>query len=149
MVRNASELKEFRKGHDYKLIPEGPAGCLPKVIPSDVIPSFAYGRKSRPSTPIASVVGGHYSAEQEEALARQYEDIDEERERQSRTIVRMTKGTKERIHNARSAKAEAQRQATEGPKEPFKLSKFKKVESRMKKTNAMPTLPPEPMDASM
>merc|ERR1712039_421382 len=99
--KTAKELGTFRQGKDFKLVDAGAQGALPKVIPSDVIPSFAYGRKSRPSTPIASVVGGHYSAEQEEALARQYEDIDEERERQSRTIVRMTKGTKERIHNAR------------------------------------------------
>ena len=37
-----------------------------EVIPSDVIPSFAYGRKSRPSTPIASVIGSQYSLEYED-----------------------------------------------------------------------------------
>ena len=102
--RNARDLAEFRKVTDIKLVPPGPLGVLPKVIPSDVIPSctwpacclrsaidrngmtdfarkgqgeclfcpkwnnwnscpalpclhgrFAYGSKSRPSTPITHV----------------------------------------------------------------------------------------------
>merc|ERR1719163_489685 len=60
-VPNAVELARFKSTRDVKL------------IPSDVIPSFAYGRKSRPSTPINAVVGYQYSAEYEEALANGYE----------------------------------------------------------------------------
>lgn len=57
-ARNAKDLADFRKHTDIKLVPPGPMGVLPKVIPSDVIPSFAYGNKSRPSTPITHVVPG-------------------------------------------------------------------------------------------
>ena len=39
--RNAKDLAEFRKHTDIKLVPPGPMGVLPKVIPSDVIPSCA------------------------------------------------------------------------------------------------------------
>ncbi|CAL1133693.1 unnamed protein product [Cladocopium goreaui] len=66
-VRNARDLAEFRKHTDIKLVPPGPMGVLPKVIPSDVIPSFAYGSKSRPSTPITHVIGNQYATESEEA----------------------------------------------------------------------------------
>merc|ERR1712232_1409939 len=72
-ITNAKDLKEFKSQTDVKLLPPGASGPPPKVIPSDVIPSFAYGRKSRPSTPIASVVGGHYAAEHEEAIELAYQ----------------------------------------------------------------------------
>lgn len=127
-VGNAKDLAAYRKTKDVKLIPTGPAGSMPKVIPSDVIPSFAYGRKSRPSTPIASVVGNHYAAEYEEALSASYEnylaasDMPNGKHR-----IKLTKGTNVRIHNARVARA------TEGePVRPlFKMTKFSKVPSRV------------------
>merc|ERR1712046_166760 len=62
-VTNSRQLTQFRRENDVKLIPQGPTGALPKVIPSDVIPSFAYGRKCRPSTPITYVVGNQYATE--------------------------------------------------------------------------------------
>jgi len=147
--KTATDLKQFREGNDFKLVPSGSQGALPKVIPSDVIPSFAYGRKSRPSTPIASVVGGHYAAEQEEALELSYQAHYERQEMESKQIVRMTGASKARISLARSSRVEAQRRIDEGPKEPFKLSKFKKVKSRMNNSNSMPILAPDPMDVSM
>merc|ERR1719382_1462319 len=130
MVRNASELKEFRKGHDYKLIPEGPAGCLPKVIPSDVIPSFAYGRKSRPSTPIGAVVGGHYAAEQEEMLQFAYKKHQEEKDMPNgRRVIKLTKASKAQIANARSARA---LENSDAPKKaPFTMSKFKNIPGKL------------------
>ena len=41
-LRNARDLSEFRRFNDIKLVPPGPVGVLPKVIPSDVIPSSAW-----------------------------------------------------------------------------------------------------------
>lgn len=142
-VANARQLVEFRKSNDIKLIPQGPAGCLPKVIPSDVIPSFAYGRKSRPSTPIASVVGGHYASEYEEALDSQYRKYADEADMPNgKRRIKLTKATTDRIMQARSRRSLGEAMEI---KEPFKLTKFKKVPSRLqlpalRKTCSMPNL---------
>lgn len=147
-VKTAKELAEFRGSVDMKITHSGSQGALPKVIPSDVIPSFAYGRKSRPSTPIASVVGGHYAAEHEEAIDLSYKALAAQKEVESKCIVKMTKASKANINQARGRKAEAQRCAEEGPKEVFKLSKFKKVQSRLGQSNSMPILAPEGRDSN-
>eukprot|EP00933_Yihiella_yeosuensis_P039585 TRINITY_DN3365_c0_g1_i2.p1 TRINITY_DN3365_c0_g1~~TRINITY_DN3365_c0_g1_i2.p1 ORF type:complete len:274 (+),score=54.77 TRINITY_DN3365_c0_g1_i2:98-823(+) len=126
-VTNAAHLAQWRStGVDIKLIPPAPAGCVPKVIPSDVIKSFAYGQKSRPSTPIHHVLGGQYAVESEEALEHQYRMLEEEQAYCAKTRIKLTKGAKDRINFARSM-----RNTVEVPKEPFKLSKFKKVSSRL------------------
>merc|ERR1719240_561443 len=49
------------------------SGPPPKVIPSDVVPAFTYGKKTRPSTPIASVVSYQFSSEFEEDIGIAYE----------------------------------------------------------------------------
>merc|ERR1712048_245745 len=117
-------------GNDVRLIEKGPAGPLPKVIPSDVIPSFAYGRKSRPSTPIASVVGYQYAAEYEEALDMNYQRYDVMRQQTcGKHRVRLTKASTSRIQGAREK--ENSFAADTPPPELFKLTKFKKVPSRL------------------
>merc|ERR1712048_1303950 len=117
-------------GNDVRLIDKGPAGPLPKVIPSDVIPSFAYGRKSRPSTWVASVVGYQYAAEYEEALDLNYQKYDAMRSQTGgKHRVRLTKASTSRIQDARTRMSNAK--SDEPPPELFKLSKFKKVPSRL------------------
>jgi len=145
-ISNAKDLAQFRKGNDVRLIEKGPAGPLPKVIPSDVIPSFAYGRKSRPSTPIASVVGYQYASEYEEALDMNYKKYDAMREHlQGKQKVRLTKASSQRITDARGRRAILE--ADEPEREPFKLSKFKKVPGRLQlaplsKSASAPSLAP-------
>jgi len=129
-VRNARDLAEFRRHTDIKLVPPGPVGVLPKVIPSDVIPSFAYGSKSRPSTPITHVIGNQYATESEEALALHYRVLEEYQEKHEKRIVKLTKASKDRIHDARIRMKEWRN--PQEPKEPFKLTKFKKVTSKLK-----------------
>eukprot|EP00435_Cladocopium_sp_Y103_P033049 s3633_g8.t1 len=129
-VRNARDLAEFRRHTDIKLVPPGPMGVLPKVIPSDVIPSFAYGSKSRPSTPITHVIGNQYATESEEALAVHYRELEEYQAKHEKRIVKLTKMSKDRIHDARIRMKEWRNPSA--PKEPFKLTKFKKVTSKLK-----------------
>ncbi|CAE7210625.1 cfap77, partial [Symbiodinium microadriaticum] len=129
-IRHARDLAEFRKSTDIKLVPPGPLGVLPKVIPSDVIPSFAYGTKSRPSTPITHVIGNQYATESEEALAVHYRVLEENQQKQERRLIKLTKASKERIHEARQRMKEWRN--PQEPKEPFKLTKFKKVTSKLK-----------------
>lgn len=127
---NAQELANWRTQNDVRLIPKGPAGCLPKVIPSDVIPSFAYGRKSRPSTPIASVVGNTYGVEQEEALEFTYKRLAEDNSRPNgKRVIRLTVASKKQITNARSARALVDNPPPQ--KEDWKMSKFKNVKGGM------------------
>jgi len=127
-VPNAVELAAFKRQHDVKLIPPAPVGAQPKVIPSDVIPSFAYGRKSRPSTPINAVVGYQYSAEYEEALANCYVQYQAQADQSvAKTTVRLTKASRALIQGSKKDRANT---VVEEPKPLFKLSKFNKVSSR-------------------
>mmetsp|Transcript_83111 Transcript_83111/g.220540 ORF Transcript_83111/g.220540 Transcript_83111/m.220540 type:complete len:228 (-) Transcript_83111:109-792(-) len=127
-VASAKDLAEFRRNNDFPLTQSGPAGVLPKVIPSDVIPSFAYGRKSRPSTPISAVVGGHYAAEYEDALDRNYSRYAEEQGPPGPRKVKLTKAATDRISDARTRRA---MENSMDIKEPFKMKKFSKVSSRL------------------
>lgn len=127
-VPNAVELAKFKRCHNVIVQPAAPLGAQPKVIPSDVIPSFAYGRKSRPSTPINAVVGYQYSAEYEEALANGYQRYQAEADANSKTKVRLTKASKALITNSRIKRDSFSPQ--ESPPL-FKLTKFKKVPSRL------------------
>lgn len=128
-VSSAKQLKEFRKEHDFPSIPPAAKGGVPHVIPSDVIPSFAYGVKQRPSTPINDIVGGGYAREFEEATKLMYDKLVAEKGPPGKTKIKLTKASSSRIKDARSS-----RQAiTLGlePKEEWKLTKFKKVEGKM------------------
>mmetsp|Transcript_68159 Transcript_68159/g.142412 ORF Transcript_68159/g.142412 Transcript_68159/m.142412 type:complete len:229 (-) Transcript_68159:265-951(-) len=130
-VANANDLKNWRTMNDVKLIPKGPAGCMPKVIPSDVIPSFAYGVKSRPSTPINSVIGNHYGTEQEELLHFHYKQQAEQNEMPNgKRIVKLTVASKKQMVTGRYNRQ--MMDCPPEPKEPFKLSKFKRVPAAIK-----------------
>merc|ERR1719488_368556 len=110
--------------------PGGPAGPLPKVIPSDVIPAFAYGRKSRPSTPINNVVGNQYGCECQEALESTYEMYQRHADASGgKLYVKHNKASKTSIANARDRRDQSLHMSE--PKELFKLTKFKKVSSRL------------------
>jgi hypothetical protein len=126
-VPNAVELAKFKKVRDVRLMPPQALGAQPKVIPSDVIPSFAYGRKSRPSTPINAVVGYQYEAEYAEALHNTYDNY-EAAAGSGKHLVRLTKASRALIQTSKTKRDSFEPQP---PKEQFKLSKFKKVPSRL------------------
>lgn len=132
-VTDAKKLKEWRVDHLVKFVRSGSVGAIPKVIPSDVFPSFAYGQRSRPSTPISRVIGGLYAAEQEELLDAGYQKLMSEREKgttsSGRLVVRMTKSAKQQVSNSREQRAALE--GTSQVSELFKMAKFKKVPSRL------------------
>lgn len=131
-VTNAKQLKEFKSQTDVRVMPPAASGPPPKVIPSDVIPSFAYGRKSRPSTPIASVIGSQYSLEYEEILSMAYDGYEQQKAAMDgKTKVRLTKAAKMNIAGARRTRADLIRAETEPPKEKFTMKKFQNVPSRI------------------
>jgi hypothetical protein len=135
-VINAKQLRDFKSGVDVKVLPPSAAGPPPKVIPSDVIPSFAYGRKSRPSTPIASVIGNQYCCEYEEIAAMAYDAYEQQKvAADGKTKVRLTRAAKSMIYGARKMRAEAN--STEPPKPKFCMKKFMNIQSRLKMPGGM------------
>jgi len=135
-VATTSQLKSFKSNQDVRLMPPGAKGSAPNVIPSDVIPSFAYGRKSRPSTPINSVVGNQFGTEHEDVLAFQYNQHEQQRDMPNgRRVIKLTKAAKAQISNARSDRAI--RESDSPPKEPFKMTKFKNVQSKLSQSVGM------------
>lgn len=102
-------------------------GPPPKVIPSDVVPAFTYGKATRPSTPIASVVSYQFSAEFEEDIGTQYEShrMKKEVEAQIRKIP-YTKAARGHASALKKVGAE-----TLAPKEQFKISKFKRINCKV------------------
>lgn len=131
-VVNARQLKEFKAQTDIKVMPPAAAGPPPKVIPSDVIPSFAYGRKSRPSTPIASVIGSQYSLEYEEILSMAYDGYEQQKAASDgKTKIRLTRAAKSIINGARQNRANLLRAETEPPKAKFCMKKFTNIPSRL------------------
>lgn len=127
-VTTSKDLAEFRKSNDIKVAPVGPGGTLPKIIPSDVYPGFAYGVRARPSTPIHQVVNGDFEAAESarlDLLYKQRGDASEARQRKYK--VQMTKATRAQIDNARAQKLA---QGVEPPAV-FKMSKYRNVSSRL------------------
>jgi len=129
-VTTPKDLKEFTKLNDIKVAPTGPSGAPPKIIPSDVIPSFAYGVKARPSTPIHHVVCGDFEAAEGarlDSLYRQRDDALDARQRKHK--VQLTRSAKANIENARALRMSES--APESAPAPFKMSKYKNVPSKL------------------
>merc|ERR1712224_1043949 len=122
---SAKDLAQFRRENASRVTVSPPKqpGPPPKVIPSDVVPAFTYGKKTRPSTPIAAVVSYQFSAEYEQALDENYEQYDEEKRAVSMRQPKTTKAMEgHKAHTAQDMIA----------KEPFKMKKFLKVKAKMK-----------------
>jgi hypothetical protein len=126
-VATSKDLAEFRKSNDIKVAPMGPGGTLPKIIPSDVHPGFAYGIRARPSTPIHQVINGDFEAAESARLNLLYKQRGDASEgRQRKHKVQMTRAARAQIDNAR-----AQKLAVSEPPTVFKMSKYKNVGSRL------------------
>jgi hypothetical protein len=143
----ARAVYKHRKANDLPLSARGAyTGPAPKVIPSDVVPGFTYGKKTRPSTPISSVVSYQFSSEFEEDITMQYEylRVKKDQDGQIRKITG-TKATRGHASTLRKVGAE-----TLAPKELFKISKFKRVDCKVEfpggKTHEMKRLVSQPVE---
>merc|ERR1711985_161805 len=124
-VSSAKDLAEFRRNNATNVTLAGPQhlGPPPKVIPSDVVPSFTYGKKTRPSTPIASVVSYQFASEYEEDIGTKYE-MDRQQKEYNAQIRKIPSTLAAKGHG----KAAQKGQVDNTPKELFKISKFKRVQ---------------------
>lgn len=122
-VTSPKGLAEFRSAHEFPLLPRS-CRSPPKVIPSDVIPGWAYGEQNRPSTPIAAIMSHQYGNEKEEALVERYRKYMEEREKlRSPLKIRFTRAARLARHRPEGPEAQVS--------ELWKMSKFKKVPSKV------------------
>lgn len=144
-IANAKQLAGYRReGGDVMLVAQSQVGGAPKIIPSDVIPSFAYGNKSRPSTPINAVIGNQYSQEAEEMANQMYAHRESGYNASGKTKIKLTSKSKQNIADARDT-----RSRHENPPpvvKPWTMSKFNKVgptftlPGKIRKSSSSPNL---------
>merc|ERR1711998_220156 len=77
-VFDSRKITQLRKDVSVPLTSVSHA-APPKVYPSEVVPSFTYGKKTRPSTPIAQVISNQFGAEYESALTEMYDQYNYEK----------------------------------------------------------------------
>jgi len=122
----ARDLNKFRKENDVTISASIGGGPKPKVFPSEVVPSFTYGKQTRPSTPIAAVISNQFAAEYEQAAEENYAVYERERMEVGSRKIKTTKATEGHALAAKNLK----QVATES-KEPFKLTKFKNIKPKV------------------
>jgi hypothetical protein len=120
----------YRKENDnltprYGMMTKGPPH---RVIPSDVVSGFTYGKQVRPSTPIDDVISHRFLEQAEEELRKFYTEWGEGNERSSSRVRRipMTRASRGHAMQAREAS-----HSEEPPEERFQLSKFKGIPTKI------------------
>eukprot|EP00747_Dinoflagellata_sp_TGD_P163421 gnl/TRDRNA2_/TRDRNA2_182075_c0_seq1.p1 gnl/TRDRNA2_/TRDRNA2_182075_c0~~gnl/TRDRNA2_/TRDRNA2_182075_c0_seq1.p1 ORF type:complete len:336 (+),score=56.33 gnl/TRDRNA2_/TRDRNA2_182075_c0_seq1:100-1107(+) len=126
-VVTARDLALYRKEHD-SLTPSGLRSAREKreafPLPSDIVPSFCYGKKVRPSTPIRQIISNQFGEQSEREL---YDFYTEWRESQNAVNAQVRKISRTRACRGHAAAAKKMMLAKDEAKEPFKIGKFKKV----------------------
>merc|ERR1711904_489502 len=143
----ARAVAKHRRSNDLPLSARSTfSGPPAKGIPSDVVPAFTYGKKTRPSTPIASVVSYQFSSEFEDDIGMQYE-LHRQKKEFDAQIRKIPKTKATRGHASALKKVGAE---TLAPKEIFKISKFKRVQCKVEfpggKTSEMKRLANDKVD---
>lgn len=137
-IATARELNSYRKENDSSTPRYGQAsrGAAQRVIPSDVISGFTYGKKVRPSTPIDEVISNRFADQAEDDLMRFYAAYREQHEKSASQVRKIPQTTASRGHamSANTEKKERQREAERGDlhrEEYFKIRKFKNVPTKI------------------
>jgi hypothetical protein len=129
-VVDPKKLTQFRKERDVPIQPSSHAAPPPKVYPSEVVPSFTYGKKTRPSTPIAQVISNQFAAEYEASLAEIYDFYETEKQNAGKmSKIRTTRAAEGHARKLQEMELGASLEGSK--KEPFKLSKFKNVKCKL------------------
>jgi len=123
-VIDSRKLTQFRRENSAPLLITNPTGPPPKVFPSEVVPSFTYGKKTRPSTPIAQVVSNQFAAEYQASLEEIYDYYEKEKKEKKAPVIRTTKAAEG--HARKFLEMEKPE-----PKEKFILSRFKNISGKL------------------
>lgn len=130
-VTTARDLAFYRKEHE-SLTPRygvNERGAAPRVIPSDVMSGFTYGKKVRPSTPIDDVMSHRFAEAAEDQLRKFYTQYRDDHERASSKVRKIPMTTASRGHALRAREASQQEEASQ---DLFKLNKFKNKPTKIK-----------------
>merc|ERR1719456_2207090 len=94
-ILNSRDVARYRKENGGGVVLVGPTGSgpPPKVFPSEVVPSFTYGKQTRPSTPIAAVISNQFAAEYEQAIDENYQLYEKEKLEVRHTGIKTTKAS--------------------------------------------------------
>jgi hypothetical protein len=130
-VVDPRKLTQFRKDHNTPIQAGGSTGPPPKVYPSEVVPSFTYGKKTRPSTPIAQVISNQFAAEYEASLAEIYDFYEKEKNSVGKLPSKIRTTRAAEGHARKLQEMELSASMPEGKKEEWKLSKFKNVKCKL------------------
>eukprot|EP00931_Biecheleriopsis_adriatica_P095449 TRINITY_DN6904_c0_g1_i1.p1 TRINITY_DN6904_c0_g1~~TRINITY_DN6904_c0_g1_i1.p1 ORF type:complete len:291 (+),score=56.56 TRINITY_DN6904_c0_g1_i1:68-940(+) len=129
-ITTAKDIRTYSKAtpRGGSLSARGSSAPGKPIIPSDVIPGFSYGRKVRPSTPINEVISARFAESSEKQLGQFYSEMKELREASRSQVRKIPLTTATKLHANAVRKVVAEEAI---PKEPFKLSKFKRVGPRV------------------
>ena len=100
-------------------------------------PLNGFGKPTRPGTPVRDLINNKFGNEGEQATAQRYNQYYSERvkESQTHTTIKETKASLGRTTSVQALNTQPER-------EPFKLSKFKKTQSRIKQIWSATVQPP-------
>lgn len=137
-VTTARDLAFYRKENESYTPRYGRGsarGAGPKVIPSDVMSGFAYGKKVRPSTPIDDVMSHRFAEMAEDKLRTFYTTYRDEHDRASSKVRKIPMTTASRGHALRAREAS---HFEETGQDLFKLKKFKDKPTKIKNGRQKP-----------
>lgn len=131
-VTTARDLAFFRKEADSFTPRYGDSlkSTPRKVIPSDVVSGFAYGKKVRPSTPIDEVISHRFAEYAEDELRKYYTDLRDEQENGSSQVrkIHLTNAAQGHATNAKKAHHQEETREDRGN---FKIKKYQNVYSKV------------------
>lgn len=129
-VTTARDLAFYRKEHESLTPRYGVDGkrASQRGIPSDMIASFTYGKKVRPSTPIDEVISHRFAEQAEEDLRKFYTDFHDETEKGPRAR-KIPLTTASRGHAMYNKKAHQEEEMSS--QEQFKIRKFKGIPTKI------------------
>lgn len=132
------EAQALKKGVREAMATKGGLAQTPRaapqrdLIPSHVDPGFAYGRKVRPSTPMGEVINNIHGVAAEEAVSKQYDELNWQKEEASNMVYKIYSTKSSRGHAVVGQAAAIAGKgpscaAAQQPEATFKLSRFKKT----------------------
>lgn len=129
-VTTARDLAFYRKEHENLTPRYGVPmkGAASRVIPSDVIDGFTYGKKVRPSTPIDEVMSQRFAERAEEDLRKFYTEYRDQHEKAASQVRKIPLTAACRGHATQGKKAH---RLAETREDHFKIKKFQSIPTKV------------------
>jgi len=121
--KKETESSTPRYGDSFKNTPR-------KVIPSDVVSGFAYGKKVRPSTPIDEVISHRFAEAAEDELRKYYTELRDDQENGASQVrkIHLTNAAQGHALNGKKAYHQEETREDRGN---FKIKKYQNVNCKV------------------